>query len=322
MSAPHLNQILLFGTGGFVLVVASAGLLLVLDSRNRAIVERTAAVVRPYTPAGAALAARPLRLIEAQSTAVKKQRLGRLIGLEVDRPDLYGTPWWAVLLIMFVFGFVIAQIAKFFAGDLGWLAWPVAWFLAARWYFNRALTKYRDTLVRQMPDALGMIVRTVRAGIPVTEAFQVVARDAPSLTAAEFAIVTGEISLGRTLEDGLLKIAARTGLREYRFLAVALTLQAKTGGNLTETLENLADLIRKRSALRQRGKALSSEGRATAVILTLLPFLVSGALLIIQPDYILILVLDPAGRMFLLGALTCLAVGFFTMRSMIRNSLS
>jgi tight adherence protein B len=103
---------------------------------------------------------------------------------------------------------------------------------------------------------------------------------------------------------------------------VALTLQAKTGGNLTETLEKLAELIRKRSALRQRGKALSSEGRATAVILTVLPFLVAGALLVIQPEYILLLVNDPIGRRFLLGALGCLVVGYLTMRSMIRRSLA
>jgi tight adherence protein B len=186
----------------------------------------------------------------------------------------------------------------------------------------RWLTKYRNELIRQLPDALSMIVRTVRAGIPVTEACQVVARESPALTAVEFSILANEISVGRTMEDGLWKMAARTGLSEYRFLAVALTLQAQTGGNLTETLEKLADTIRRRSALRQRGKALTSEGRTTAIVLTALPFLVAGALTIVAPTYIALLITDPLGKKILLAAITCLCSGLLTMRSMIKRSLS
>jgi tight adherence protein B len=322
LNGMHSLPIALLGAGGFMLLVLAAGTLLVLDSRSRVVAQRTAAVTRSYAQASTPLDVRPLRLMASRTSADTKHQLSHLIGLEIDRPDLYGTPWWIVLLGMVFVGFMVAELAVFFAGKPGWLAWPVGWFLGSRWYFKSCMVKYHDTLIRQMPDALGMIVRTVRAGIPVTEAFIVVARESPKLTAREFGILTGEISLGRTMDDGLWKVAARTGLREYRFLAVALTLQAKTGGNLTETLEKLAELIRKRSALRQRGKALSSEGRATAVILTVLPFLVAGALLVIQPEYILLLVNDPIGRRFLLGALGCLVVGYLTMRSMIRRSLA
>jgi tight adherence protein B len=173
-----------------------------------------------------------------------------------------------------------------------------------------------------MPDGLSMIVRTVRAGIPVSEAFQVVARESPALTAKEFTTLAGEISVGRTMDDALWKMAMRTGLREYRFLAVALSLQAQTGGNLTETLEKLADVIRKRMALRQRGKALTSEGRATAVVLTTLPFLLSGVLFLITPAYVSLLFVDPLGKKFLLAAIICLGAGLFAVRHLIRRSLS
>ena len=319
---PHVPNTLLLGTAAFVMLTVAAGWLLALDARGRLLAQRTIAVAKPYAPVVLSQGTRSLRLKGTTQNAGLAERLGHLIGLEVDRPDLHRAPWWSVLLAMVAVGFCAAQFAIFLVGDLGWLAGPAGWFLGSRWYFKRGLQNYRDTLIRQMPDALGMIVRTVRAGIPVTEAFQVVAREAPALTAKEFSFLTGEISVGRTLDDALWKMAARTGLREYRFLAVALALQAQTGGNLTETLEKLADVLRKRSALRQRGKALTSEGRATAVVLTTLPFLVAGVLFLITPAYIALLVVDPLGKKFLLGALGCLGTGLFVIRQMIRRSLS
>jgi tight adherence protein B len=312
----------LAGSIAFMLLAVGAGSLLVMESRNRLIEDRTKAVTRPYAPAAVSSSGRSLQLKNTVTKINLLEWLGRLIGLEPGRPDLYPVPWWVVPVGMLTVGFFIAKFSVFLIGDYGWVAWPLSWFFGSRWLLLRWLLKYRDTLMRQLPDALSMIVRTVRAGIPVTEACQVVAREAPALTATEFGVLSGEISVGRTMEDGLWKMATRTGLREYRFLAVALSLQAQTGGNLTETLEKLADVIRKRSALRQRGKALSSEGRATAVVLTVLPFLVAGALCLVAPTYIILLVTDPLGRKFLLAALLSLFFGLMTMRSMIKRSLS
>jgi tight adherence protein B len=313
---------LLLGAAGFMLLALGAGSLLVIESRSRSVEQRTKAIARAYAPAALSSGGRSLQLKGNETKASIPQRLGQVIGLEPDRPDLYPVPWWVVPIGMVTAGFIIGKLAAFLIGDYGWAAWPAAWYFGSRWLLRRWLLKYRDVLIHQMPDALSMIVRTVRAGIPVTEACQVVAREAPPLTAAEFGILAAEISVGRTMEDGLWKMAARTGLREYRFLAVALTLQAQTGGNLTETLEKLAEVIRKRSALRQRGKALSSEARTTAVVLTVLPFLVAGALSVIAPTYIVLLVTDPMGKKFLLAALACLAMGLMSMRSMIKRSLS
>jgi tight adherence protein B len=305
-----------------MLLAAGAGTLLAIDSRNRLVEQRAKAVARPYAPAATSSIGRSLRLKGGGASVSIPERIGQLIGLEPNRPDLYPVPWWTVPLGMFAAGFLIGRIAVFLVGDYGWIAWPASWYFGSRWILRRWLLKYRDILIRQMPDALSMIVRTVRAGIPVTEACQVAARESPAVTAAEFSIVAHEIAVGRTMEDGLWKMASRTGLREYRFLAVALTLQAQTGGNLTETLEKLADVIRKRCAVRQRGKALSSEGRTTALVLTVLPFLVAGALCLVAPTYIVLLVTDPLGRKVLLAALGCLALGLLTMRSMIKRSLS
>jgi tight adherence protein B len=322
MSIQPVSPTLLLGAVGFMLLVAGAGTLLAIESRNRAIAQRARAVTRPYAPATASPTGRALRLRGGGENVSVPERIGQLIGLEPNRPDLYPVPWWTVPLAMFAVGFGIGRFADFLVGPYGWAAWPASWYFGCRWILRRWLLQYRDQLIKQMPDALSMIVRTVRAGVPVTEACQVVARESPPLTAAEFSIVAHEIAVGRTMEDGLWKMASRTGLREYRFLAVALTLQAQTGGNLTETLEKLADVIRRRCALRQRGRALSSEGRATALVLTALPFLVGGALFVVAPDYIVLLVTDPLGRKVLLAALAFLAMGLFTMRTMIKRSLS
>jgi tight adherence protein B len=318
-----MNQpMLMLGAAGFTLLAVGAGSLLVMDSRNRLVEQRTKAVATSYAPVVMSTGGRSLRLKGIVKNASLVERVGQLIGLEPGRPDLYPEPWWTVPLFMFGAGFLVAKLVVFLVGDFGWVAWPAGWFLGSRWLLRRWLTKYRNELIKQLPDALSMIVRTVRAGIPVTEACQVVARESPPLTAAEFSVLANEISVGRTMEDGLWKMAVRTGLREYRFLAVALTLQAQTGGNLTETLEKLADVIRRGSALRQRGKALTSEGRTTAIVLCVLPFLVAGALTIVAPTYIVLLVTDPLGKKILLAAITCLCSGLLTMRSMINRSLS
>ncbi len=318
----NIDNLVILGGFAFMLMAAAAGWLLILDSRSRALAERTDTVAKPYALAASPSTSRSLRLRGAETAKGWKEQLGRLIGLDLERPDLYSLPWWVVLVAMVGLSFLLARVVIFLVGDLGGLAWPGGWFFGSRWYFTRARQKYQDTLIRQMPDGLNMIVRTVRAGIPVTEAFQVVARKSPALTAKEFSTMAGEISVGRAMDDALWKMAMRTGLREYQFLAVALSLQAQTGGNLTETLEKLADVIRKRIALRERGKALTSEGRATAVVLTALPFVLSGVLFLINPGYISLLVLDPLGKKVLLAAIICLGSGLFSVRQLIRRSLS
>ena len=245
-----------------------------------------------------------------------------MFGFEAGRPDIYPVRWWVVLPLTGIVGFAASRAVVFLVGAPGWLVWPIAWAMATRWMFGFWRTRYRNTLLGDLPNALSMIVRSVRAGVTVGDAFQIVAREAPPRTAHEFGILQGDISVGVMLDESLWKMAARTGLREYRFVAVALSLQTQTGGNITEALENLADVIRKRAALRQRGKALSSEARATAAVLTALPFLTGGALFVISPQYMALLFSDPMGKKIFLGVIGFLFCGLMTMRSMIKRSLS
>ena len=198
---------------------------------------------------------------------------------------------------------------------------PVLWVVFARGFWRFFDHRRRDTLFRQFPDALGMIVRSVRAGIPVARAIRIVAEEGGPPTAAEFAHLADQVAIGVPLEAALRGMAERSGLGEYRFFATALALQAQTGGGLTETLENLADVIRKRVALKQRGHALASEARTSAGILASLPIVTFFGLWLIKPAYITVLLDDPGGQKILGTAIGMLGMGMMVMRSIIRRSL-
>jgi tight adherence protein B len=114
----------------------------------------------------------------------------------------------------------------------------------------------------------------------------------------------------------------RNKVPEYRFFATALSLQAQTGGGIAETLENLADVIRKRVAARARGKALAAEARASATALAVLPGLALGVLSVMNPDYIGILFTTDAGNQILAAAVLMLCFGIYVMSTLIRKSLS
>ena len=167
---------------------------------------------------------------------------------------------------------LLAGVAGFFVGSAAWLGLPLAWVVLVRMVFGGFLRRRASMLYVQLPDALAMIVRSVRAGIPVPEALRIVGEEGQWPTSAEFVRLYDEIRLGGSLPDALVKLARRSTLLEYRFFAVALALQSQSGGSLTETLENLADVVRKRVALKQRAIALSSEARMTMWVLAALPF--------------------------------------------------
>jgi tight adherence protein B len=164
-------------------------------------------------------------------------------------------------------------------------------------------------------------VRCVRVGIPVQESLRIVSRDMPQPTAQEFSRLADKVSIGFSLETALHELATRNQLPEYRFFATALSLQARTGGPLAQTLETLADVIRKRVAMRSRGYALASEARTSALILAILPIFAGFAIWVLQPSYIEVLFLSSSGHKIFTSALALLSFGAFSMRSIIQRSL-
>jgi tight adherence protein B len=226
------------------------------------------------------------------------------------------------VLATLVVGRIVAGVVSGLVGLVGWVALPAIWILGSRFAFNTMLNRRRTQLYSQFPDCLSMIVRSVRAGVPLTEAIRVVAKEAPAPSDAEFSRVAGDLSIGVPIAESLKSMADRNDITEFRFFATALALQSQTGGRLGETLENLGSLIRKRMAVKARGKALSSEARTTALILGCLPMVAGGMLFIVNRAYVNVLFFDPSGQMVLAAAGIMLGIGAFTMKAIIDKALA
>ncbi|ONG44767.1 hypothetical protein BKE38_27320 [Pseudoroseomonas deserti] len=301
---------------GLLLLLLLGGLAVLLLARERGRqARRWQAVLGPYRPgaaAPAASAARPRALLE---------RLSPLLGLDSYLAHRPGRQAWRPLLPGPPAAALLCWLTAPMLDDWVWLAWPPLALLAIRLLAQRAEAQRRQLLYAQFPDALGMIVRAVRVGVPVTESLRVVAREALAPTAQEFTRLADLVAIGQPLEEALSAMARQSGLPEYRFFAVALVLQSQTGGSLNETLDNLADVIRRRVALRARAHALATEARTSAIVLGCLPVLAAGGLYVVSPGYILVLVEHPTGHKILAAAAGLLLCGILVMRGMLKKAL-
>jgi tight adherence protein B len=157
------------------------------------------------------------------------------------------------------------------------------------------------------PDAIDLIVRALRSGLPISEAIVNAAHEIGDPVGTEFATVENGMRMGRDLDSLLWDIAKRIDTPELRFFIISLSVQRETGGNLAETLQNLGDLLRRRKSLRQKARAMASEARASTAILGSLPIVVTLILLMTSPTYIMVLFTDVRGLM-LLGIATGMLV--------------
>ncbi len=248
--------------------------------------------------------------------------LARLFGYDPARAEHNPLRWWIVLGIALLAARAFAMMVGMFAGAWSILVIPVAWVMVSRFIFNWSEQRRRNALYAQFPDALAMIVRAVRVGIPLGEGIRTVAREADAPTRPEFASLYDRIAIGVTLDEALREMAGRNKLPEYRFFATALALQSQTGGGLTEALDGLADVMRKRLALKARGNALAAEAKTSIIILASLPFVAGGALGVLNPHYMGRLFTEHASQKVLLAAIVLLGSGLLVMRGMIRKALS
>ena len=146
-------------------------------------------------------------------------------------------------------------------------------------------SRRQKAFATQFPDAIDVVVRSLRAGHPVAVAIGMVAREMPDPVGTEFGIVADEITYGADLEAAMRSLSFRVGQDDLPLFVTAVAIQASTGGNLREILENLANVIRLRIKMRRKVSALSAEGRFSAIVLTGLPLLLFGAIQVIAPDF-------------------------------------
>jgi tight adherence protein B len=170
------------------------------------------------------------------------------------------------------------------------------------------------------PDALDLIVRAVKAGLPILEAIEAAASDVRGAVGIEFERMLGEIRIGVELEDALQDAAERIRVPDFRFVA-SLLIQRRTGGGIAETLANLSAIIRQRRAVRIKARALTAETTASTGIVATMPLVAALGLFVINPEVMSVLFVDPRGRFMLGIAVVSLLLGIAVMKAMISRSL-
>jgi tight adherence protein B len=206
-------------------------------------------------------------------------------------------------------GFGRILMAATFAGVLG-AALPVM-------VLNVKATKMRKKMQDQFPVALDVFVRGLRAGHPIAAALDLLTVEMPDPIGTQFGMAVDEVTYGADLRDALQNMAERWDLDDMRMFVVSLSVQNETGGNLAEILENLSQVIRERHSMFLKVRALSSEGRMTATMLTILPIFTFVVLFLFNPPFFLEVADD---SWFVPGFIVLLALyltGFFTIRKMV-----
>jgi tight adherence protein B len=183
---------------------------------------------------------------------------------------------------------------------------------------GRVRGRRSNRFLKALPDAIGLIVRGLKAGLPITETIAAVGREISDPVGEEFRDVTHQIRLGRPIEEAMWAMAKRVDIAELNFLVISLSVQRETGGNLAETLDNLNHILRTRGQMRLKIKAMASEATASALIIGSLPFVMGILMTLFSPDYLGILFSSPTGRTMFAGGVVSLITGSLIMRKMVR----
>ena len=181
------------------------------------------------------------------------------------------------------------------------------------WFIKKRI----DAFNAKFPDAIELLVRGLRSGLPVTETLAVVASEVPGPVGVEFRAIVDRIKLGRTMDEALQETVDRLGTPEFQFFCITLAIQRETGGNLAETLSNLADVLRKRSQMKLKIRAMSSESKASAYIVGALPFVVFTMVWWVNPKYLQPFFVDERLMVAGMGGLVWMSIGAFIMAKMV-----
>jgi tight adherence protein B len=175
----------------------------------------------------------------------------------------------------------------------------------------------RNAFLKLFPDAIGLIVRGLRAGLPVSETISVVGHEIASPVGEDFRRIADQVRLGQALDAAMWHAAKRLSLPEFNFLVISLSVQRETGGNLAETLENLELILRRRQQMRLKIRAMASEASASALIIGALPFVMAVLMYLVSADYMRLLFTAPLGRLMMGVGIASLVAGGVIMRKMV-----
>lgn len=186
-----------------------------------------------------------------------------------------------------------------------------------RWFLGFAIGRRKKAFLKEFANAIDVIVRGVKSGLPLNECLKIIAQEASLPVGPEFRNVVEGLKVGVTLEDGLRRMYERMPVAEVNFFQIVLTIQQKTGGNLSEALGNLSAVLRDRKRLQAKIQALSSEAKASAGIIGSLPIIVATLVYLTTPDYIALLFTERFGNFLLLCTVFWMSMGILVMKKMI-----
>ena len=201
----------------------------------------------------------------------------------------------------------LAGAMGFFIGFLGLPRWVLGMLVAGR----------QKKFGSQLADGIDIIVRGVKSGLPLGQCLSIIAAESPEPLRSEFQAIVDSQAMGVPLDQSMQRMYDRMPLPEVNFFSIVLIIQQKTGGNLSESLGNLSSVLRARKLMHEKVKALSSEAKASAMIIGSLPIVVMCMVYFTRPSYIMILFIEPMGHLILLGAATMMTLGIVVMNKMV-----
>jgi tight adherence protein B len=285
-----------------------------LGQRNPANAKKLAAAAANNTPE-----ARRKQIVDQLKEADRKERKARMtMAAKLKHAGLTMKirTFWIISAVLGVFGLLLPLL---FGANI-FIALGAAVIFGAglpRWVVGFIGKGRMKKFSREFANAVDVIVRGIKSGLPVHECFKIIARESPAPLGPEFQILVEGMGVGLTLAQALDKMFERMPTAELRFFAIVIAIQQKTGGNLAEALSNLTTVLRARRMMAEKIKALSSEAMASAGIIGALPPVVMGLVFVTTPAYMMLLFTDPRGQVMLLGAALWMSAGVFVMKKMI-----
>lgn len=287
--------------------------------------ERLGQVTRPDTARQAAKATGVQRLRREQVEETlkeldtrRKQITRPTLGLRLERAGLK----WSKR--QFVVWSAIAGGAAFVFAILFGMGLAVAMALGAaaglglpRWVLHYLCKRRQAKFLNAFPDAVDIIVRGVKAGLPLHDSIRAIVNDSPEPLRSEFRAILETQAIGMPLGEACGKLYERMVLPEANFFAIVIGIQQQAGGNLSEALGNLSRVLRDRKRMKEKIKAMSMEAKASAMIIGALPLVVMCAVYVVSPDYISLLWTQPTGRLMLAGCGLWMLTGVLAMKKMI-----
>jgi tight adherence protein B len=219
-----------------------------------------------------------------------------------------------LVLVVVISGLMISRGAPFLLSLMVGLMVGIG---LPHFVIGRMITNRLKAFTANFPDAIELMVRGLRSGLPITETLGIVSGEISGPVGVEFRAVSDKMKIGLTMDAALQETADRLGTSEFQFFVITLAIQRETGGNLAETLSNLADVLRKRAQMKLKIKAMSSEAKASAMIVGALPFIVFTLVYLLNPDYMGGFFADERLIVAGLGAMVWMGIGVAIMAKMV-----